>query len=48
MEQEKTDKENVFHSAPFFKKHSDNSSLLFKLFTEKEPVIGTKAVYVGA
>lgn len=48
MRREKTDTANVFHSAPFFKKHDDNGRLLFKLFTEKEPVIGTKAVCVGA
>lgn len=48
MRQEKTDAANVFHSAQFFEKHGDKSSLLFSLFTEKEPVIGTKAVSVGA
>lgn len=30
-----------------FLKPSDNSSLLFRLFTEKEPVMGTKAVSVS-
>lgn len=48
MRREKTDTANVFHSASFCKRHSDNGCLLFRLFTEKEPVIGTKAACVSA
>lgn len=48
MRREKTDTANVFHSASFCKRHSDNGCLLFGLFTEKEPVMGTTAACVSA